>query len=262
MKKIRKVLLFACVLTCIFSLTACGDKKKESEPLLYNESELVTALIQNTETVAEWNDVYIDSVMDSYDDEDELQAALKTGLSQFKAARADAGEYVGFYLDEQENAKYTISEKGRTIVVKAKAKFEKRDVNITYEFGVVENQLSITSITYEAYYSLGEKMKNAALNTVTGMGVVVLVLAFLSIIISLFKYVNKAQKSFENKKAGKEKTPIDSAVELIERKEEQTEVDDFEVIAAITAAIAAMEQTSTDGFVVRSIRRVPNRKWK
>lgn len=261
MKKIRKVVLFVCVLTCIFSLTACGDKKEDSEPLQYDESELIGALVQNTETIAEWNDETLEDAMDEYDDEDESQAALKSGLSQFKAARDDAGEYVGFYLDENENAKYTISEKDGKIIVKAKAQFEKRDVNITYEFGVIKKQLSITEITYEPYYTLGEKMKNAALNTLMGMGVVILVLAFLSLFISWFKYVNKAQKSFEERKAGKTKTPIDSAFEQIERKEEE-QTDNLEVIAVITAAIAAMEQTSTDGFVVRSIKRVPNRKWK
>ena len=39
------------------------------------------------------------------------------------------------------------------------------------------------------------------------------------------------------------------------------ETDDLELIAVITAAIAAQEGTSTDGFVVRSIRRRPSNKW-
>ena len=78
----------------------------------------------------------------------------------------------------------------------------------------------------------------------------------------MFKYIYKAQKALEERKANKEKSSIDSAIEQIEMKEEEQQEDDLEVIAVITAAIAAMEQTSTDGFVVRSIRRVPNRKWK
>ncbi len=36
--------------------------------------------------------------------------------------------------------------------------------------------------------------------------------------------------------------------------------DDLELIAVITAAIAASEGTSTDGLVVRSIRKVNNRR--
>ena len=38
-------------------------------------------------------------------------------------------------------------------------------------------------------------------------------------------------------------------------------VDDLELIAVITAVIAAQEGTSTDGFVVRSIRRRPSNGW-
>ena len=38
--------------------------------------------------------------------------------------------------------------------------------------------------------------------------------------------------------------------------------DDLQLIAVITAAIAAAEGTSTDGFVVRSIKRRSNNKWK
>ena len=39
------------------------------------------------------------------------------------------------------------------------------------------------------------------------------------------------------------------------------EEDDLELIAVITAAIAAQEGTGTDGFVVRSIRRRPLNNW-
>ena len=39
-------------------------------------------------------------------------------------------------------------------------------------------------------------------------------------------------------------------------------VDDAELVAVIAAAIAAAEGTSTDSFVVRSIRRRPSNKWK
>ena len=44
--------------------------------------------------------------------------------------------------------------------------------------------------------------------------------------------------------------------------EEENLTDDLELVAVITAAIAAAEETSTDGLVVRSIRRVGTSKWK
>lgn len=98
----------------------------------------------------------------------------------------------------------------------------------------------------------------AALNTLMGISTVLLVLAFLSIVISLFKYINRAQN-----KAAEQKNGLDKTVVQITEKEETAETEDnTELIAVITAAIASMEQTSTDGFVVRSIRKVPNSKWK
>ena len=44
--------------------------------------------------------------------------------------------------------------------------------------------------------------------------------------------------------------------------EEEELVDDLELVAVITAAIAASTNTSTDSLVVRSIRRAPGAKWK
>ena len=43
---------------------------------------------------------------------------------------------------------------------------------------------------------------------------------------------------------------------------EEDLTDDLELVAVITAAIAASEDTPADGLVVRSIRRVPGSKWK
>ena len=39
------------------------------------------------------------------------------------------------------------------------------------------------------------------------------------------------------------------------------ETDDLELIAVITAAIAAQEGTSSDSFVVRSIKRRTSNRW-
>ena len=39
-------------------------------------------------------------------------------------------------------------------------------------------------------------------------------------------------------------------------------VDDGELIAVIAAAIAAAEGTTTDGFVVRSIKKSNRNKWQ
>ena len=53
---------------------------------------------------------------------------------------------------------------------------------------------------------------------------------------------------------------MDKAIAQIVENEELS--DDLELVAVISAAIAASEgAASTDGFVVRSIRRRPSNKW-
>ena len=42
---------------------------------------------------------------------------------------------------------------------------------------------------------------------------------------------------------------------------EENLADDGELVAVIAAAIAAAEGTTTDGFVVRSIKRRKSNKW-
>ena len=53
---------------------------------------------------------------------------------------------------------------------------------------------------------------------------------------------------------------IDLGNSIVSSEEQDEEVDDLELIAVITAAIAASENTSTDGLVVRSIRKVNSRR--
>ena len=77
----------------------------------------------------------------------------------------------------------------------------------------------------------------------------------------------QACKPLENalKKAAKEgKTDaVDNTIAQIIEKEETELADDLELVAVISAAIAAYEgSTSTEGFVVRSIKKSNKRSWK
>ena len=101
-------------------------------------------------------------------------------------------------------------------------------------------------------------MTKAALNTLIGMGTVFVMLIMISLIISLFNFIPKIQAAFSKKDKEEEakNAGIDKAVTQIVAQEEP-EADDTELVAVIAAAIAASEgAVSTDGFVVRSIRKV------
>ena len=65
-----------------------------------------------------------------------------------------------------------------------------------------------------------------------------------------------------SQKKAAQAAPVKAEAEAAPAVEEVAEeADDLELIAVISAAIAAAEGTSTDGFVVRSIRRRQANRW-
>lgn len=111
--------------------------------------------------------------------------------------------------------------------------------------------------------TLGQKMADAGLNSLVCIGVVFCVLIFISLIISLFQLIPKVENAIARKKEAKKKEKaigseaVDNAVSQLEAKEEELVLEDeFELVAVISAAIAASAGTSADGFVVRSIRKI------
>lgn len=95
------------------------------------------------------------------------------------------------------------------------------------------------------------------------MGSVFAVLILLAFIISLFKYVSVFENRGKAKKGEAEKSAAPAAAPAPAAPAAPAPADDLQLVAVITAAIAAAEgTTSTDGFVVRSIKRRSNNKWK
>lgn len=102
---------------------------------------------------------------------------------------------------------------------------------------------------------LGARMEIAALNTVIGMGTVFAVLILIIGVISLFRFIPVIQDKFAGRKKAAVQGSTDAA-QIVESQEEEDMSDDLELVAVIAAAIAASEgAATTDGFVVRSIRR-------
>ncbi|MBR1770609.1 MAG: OadG family protein [Lachnospiraceae bacterium] len=118
--------------------------------------------------------------------------------------------------------------------------------------------LVLESASLNKVNTMADSMSKAGMNTLLGMGSVFIVLILISLIISCFNVIPKIQAAFAPKAA--ETAPdnaagIENAVAQI-TKQEEDESSDLELVAVIAAAIAASEgATSTDGFVVRSIKR-------
>ena len=197
-----------------------------------------------TETIIPLTDEQIEAYMESGDD------FTENAMTAWNGAKEELGDMkeTGSVEIEYSNDEYTA-----TVPVT----FEKEDAEFIYVF---DKNLTPTSLSVDVKYSFATTMKNAALNTVMGLGTVFVILVMLIFLISLFQFIpgSGAQEAKAKKKAAEEAaaapTPVSVAAVPVQ------EADNSELIAVIAAAIAASEGTSTDGFVVRSIRKINRKK--
>jgi len=236
----KSVAVLSIILACMFGLCACGsDTKEVMDPLLTTE-DAITLGEQTAEAIVS---IVAQGARDQYLGNDVVIA----GIDSWESALEDVGTYEG--------------------VISATADVDTQEAVISVTLGgtshnavmeIIVNESDFTSISTTVQYSFGEMMGKAGLNTLIGMGTVFCVLILISLLISLFKLIPKAQELFAKKKTDAEKDlkaeAVDNTIAQIIEKEEQS--DDLELVAVIAAAIAASEgAASTDGFVVRSIRK-------
>lgn len=184
---------------------------------------------------------------------------LKESNDSFAVSAAEAWDSSRKTLGELVETKSTevVFHEGNYLVT-VKAEFKERNADIVFTY---DNKGMPLSLGINPEYSFLEKMGQAGVHTIIGVGTVFLILLFLTFLIGLFKYVNLLEPSNRAKKAEEEaKAPAATPVNAAEDSEEEL-ADDSELVAVITAAIAAAsESQSTDGFRVRSIKRISN--WK
>ena len=171
-------------------------------------------------------------------------------MDAWEAAEKECGEYV-------EHGEYQFEGSDSGVVVSTEAVYEEREATLEFKF---DENLNIESLDIAADYTTGEILKKAGMNTILGMGTVFLVLIFLAFVISLLKYIPMLQEKF-TKKTEKNKTPVKEVPKAEVPVVEEELTDDEELVAVITAAIAAADESVSDGFVVRSIRRRKSNKW-
>ena len=237
-KKISSVCMaLLCIAALLIGCTATAWAADEIDDSV--KSQLVTTTKGLTDAIIAMSE---DDIQGSED------AFTQSAASAWDGSREELGEKKGDIEEKDITVEY--SDDQYTVVVPVS--FEKNKANFTYVF---DKSGTPTSLTVDVNYTLAQNMEKAAMNTVMGLGTVFVILVFLIFVISLFKYIPGL---VEGKK--KESTPAPVAAPVAEPAVEDV-TDDGELIAVIAAAIAASEgKTSTDGFVVRSIRKVNRRK--
>ena len=170
--------------------------------------------------------------------------ALANAISSFQKGFEETGAIIS-------KGEPVITVDGNEVIVNIEVICERRNADIEMIFNNDFYNPVMTSAAFNARYTMAEKMSKAGLNTVIGMGTVFVMLIIISFIISLFGLFSK------QKKPDKTEEGINKAVEQIEKKETAELASNSELVAVIAAAIAAYEgTTSTDGFVVRSIKKI------
>ena len=266
MKKL-KTLFLGLGLSVMLILTGCG--KAPVDPAVVstiesNRETLIKEIAMNSEKTALANITEEDYKIkaDEFEGENLKFASQDTyvgAVNSCLAAEDEAGSITGY----DRNITITGNPEDGYKVTELLG-YTGRNVNMNIAY---DGDLNITDITFSPIYSMGEAMTKAALNTLLGMGSVFSVLILIMIIIYLFGIIPKIQKASADKKAKKAavntEESVDKTIANIVEKEEGELVDDTELVAVISAAIAAYEGNgSADGFVVRSIRKSQSKKWQ
>ncbi len=240
----KRWLLVLGMITCILGVSACGSKQEEAGPAWTDmiEEEAIyygEQVFQNLREICSGN----------YENEKaqiaKADAVSASAFSSWDSAQEDIGEFVEI---SEENAQ--INDDGFVVNLKIKGTIHNANIEIIFD-----DEMMLTSMSTNVIYSFGELMAKAAMNTLLGMGTVFVVLILISLIISCFTFIPKIQASF-TKKSQQPQQPVAAPAPAAVAAVEEEETDDLELVAVIAAAIAASQgAASTDGFVVRSIRK-------
>lgn len=238
----KKLSLILCLVVMVLSMTACGTDPKEADYFGMSYSELegymeqeVSALIALTDE----NKTYIESYGS------EVSNKLVTSWDE---TTSDLGAYQGL-------GDFTITKTKDNVTAEQILDFPGREVVVSYvyTYNYESKQLELTDASVKKVYTLGEKMSQAGINTLMGMGTVFVILILISLIIYCFNIIPYLQKKKEKTRPQEAEESKAAAPAAVQTKQPLT--DDLELVAVISAAIAADTGTSADSFVVRSIHR-------
>ena len=241
-KKITSVCMALLVMVALIigstSMVFAADKVDDSV-----KNTLVNTAEGLTDTIIGLADADIENYLNSGDD------FTTSAMQSWQSSKDELGS------KKDKNGETSVTLKDDQYTVTVPVKFEKADANFVYVF---DSTGTPVSLSVDVQYGMGKTLQRAGLNTLMGIGTVFVMLILLSLLISLFRFIPnpEAKKAAEAKAAKEVKEAEAAAAAPAVQAAEENLADDGELVAVIAAAIAAAEGTTTDGFVVRSIRKV------
>ena len=301
--KMKKFVLLFSMIAVFFSLTACSDGQ-EKVTFEYEEADIIYSTLYDAYQMQNVSDAYrayfadaeegtadivltgisnFDSAKEECGDFEGYRSKEDGSSIELDFSKLDTSDEETYYaaLEELTNLSTqvdaTVEESGSNVIVTLQAVYEERDVEycFVYEenpkhayyediYGQRVAAYQVKEVTATPDYTTGEKMINAASNTLMGMGTVFIVLIFISFIIGQFKHLNTISAKFENWWAnrGKDKDAEETAASVAEVSAPvatpvANPMDDTQLVAVITAAVTAANSAAggSDKLIVRSIRK-------
>jgi Na+-transporting methylmalonyl-CoA/oxaloacetate decarboxylase gamma subunit len=300
----KKLLLLLSMLAVTFMFAGCGTEEatvdfEYSNDTLASYAQTKCSEYMNYANTEELYNYIVSLGEDSGIDEAEIEA-----VEAFSSISDECGDFISFKND------YKISESGDTVVVtlyadctdqeaEVKVTFESDTASYNMQLYMLENSYGydeasaveylesnsvypykVSEVEIAANMTFKDKMKAAGTNTIIGMGIVFIVLIFISFIISLLKYVpmlfdketrEKAKAAKKAAEVSETETKADNSnvekveqiVDIVNTSTGESVMNDSELVAVITAAVAAassdkpayVNYPSNDKLIARQIRR-------
>lgn len=237
----KKLSLILCLVSMVLTLGACGTNPEDVDYFGMNFFELQSNLEQEVASLVAFTDenrTYIQSYGTD---------VAKNLVTTWDEAVLDEGSYQGL-------GEFSVTKSQDSMTAEQIVQFSGHDVVVSYvyEYNYETKTPEIISASADKVYTFGEKMAKAGMNTLLGMGTVFSVLILISLIISCFKFIPYFTEKKQRKSTDSQ---VEATVTNAQPQTQQPLTDDLELVAVISAAIAASAGTSTDSFVVRSIHR-------
>lgn len=263
----KKKLLFVLLFAMMLSLTACAaqplpddfDQNTETNTAVGMTASILSMEDSDLTALAHNADAYFTSDSLGYDVD--IITSISAGTI---TAKEEAGDPVKVNIND-----ITYEANGSNVVITVPVEFTERVVD--YEFTFEQNEVAqydaneepyvLSQVVVSAQYSMGELMEKAGMNTLMGMGVVFLVLIFISLVIGLFKFMPGSGAKKQTKKSAAKPASVAAPAPAVKAPvADENLMNDQELVAVITAAVMAASgsgtaMTSSDKLVVRSIKR-------
>lgn len=268
----KKKLLIVALFSMLLCLSACNKEvvlPEDFDASTYSDKALsltMDAVQQNELTLT----IFANDAED-YVTSEELGFDVEV-FKSISSGTLTAMEESGAPVSMSGEVEYTVSGINKDIVtIIVPVEFENHTVHYEYtyepnpkaEYNPFVDKYILTQVVVATQLSMGELMKEAGMNTIMGMGIVFLVLIFISFVISLFKHLPGSGAKQQKMTAEKE-TPVAAPASVpvaTQTASDENLMNDKELVAVITAAVMAASGsgsviTSSDKLIVRSIKRV------